>query len=147
MRAVLLDFNGTLLVVSHDRYFINKLSSKIVHLTHDGSVLIDGNYDTYLQYKENHATTTVKEAKKPVVNEYKLRKEQAKEERMRKSRINKIEEEISALESIISDIENILSSPDVSANYELLLQHTEDLNNSRIKLEELYEEWESLQTE
>ena len=147
LENALLDFNGTLLVVSHDRYFINKLSSKIVHLTHDGSVLIDGNYDTYLQYKENHAITTVKEEKKPVVNEYKLRKEQAKEERMRKSRINKIEEEISALESIISDIENILSSPDVSANYELLLQHTEDLNNSRIKLEELYEEWESLQTE
>ena len=110
-------------------------------------MLIDGNYDTYLEYKEKNATTTVKEEKRIVVNDYKLRKEQAREERMRKTRINKIEEEIASLETAITEIENTLSSPDVSGNYELLLKHTEELNNLRIKLDELYEEWESLQTE
>ena len=146
LENALLDFNGTLLVVSHDRYFINKLATKIVHLTHDGAVLIDGNYDTYISYKESNTENSEKREKKPVVNEYKLRKEQAKEERLLKSRINKIETEISATENIIADIEGLLISPEISGDYEKLLEYTQKLDESKAILDNLYEEWEDLQS-
>ncbi len=146
LENALLDFNGTLLVVSHDRYFINKLATKIVHLTHDGAVLIDGNYDTYISYKESNTENSEKREKKPVVNEYKLRKEQAKEERLLKSRINKIETEISATENIIADIECLLISPEISGDYEMLLEYTQKLDESKAILDNLYEEWEELQS-
>ena len=145
LENALLDFNGTLLVVSHDRYFINKLASRIIHLTHDGAVSIDGNYDTYVSYREEHSISEAKQEKKPAVNEYKLRKEQAKEERMRKSRINKLEAEISLLEEQISETEGLLSTPEISGNYEKLLQCTELLNEYKNTLDKFYEEWEALQ--
>ena len=145
LENALLDFNGTLLVVSHDRYFINKLASRIIHLTHDGAVSIDGNYDTYVSYREEHSISEAKQEKKPAVNEYKLRKEQAKEERMRKSRINKLEAEISSLEEQISETEGLLSTPEISGNYEKLLQCTELLNEYKNTLDKFYEEWEALQ--
>ncbi len=138
------DFNGTLLVVSHDRYFINKLATKIVHLTHDGAVLIDGNYDTYLEYKENTSVIPKKSENKPKVNEYTLRKEQAKLERIKKSRLNKVEAEITQTENEITAIENELSNPQISADYELLVSKTELLNEKRIILDKLYCEWENL---
>ena len=88
-------FNGTLLVVSHDRYFINKLATKIVYLTHDGAVDIKGNYDSYLLFKDNVKSQEERsEVKRPVVNEYKLKKEQASNARKRKTQILKLEKEI-----------------------------------------------------
>ena len=147
LENALLDFNGTLLVVSHDRYFINKLATKIVHLTHDGAVDIDGNYDTYLSYRENNAIIEhEKEEKKPVINDYKLRKEQASLERKRKTRINKIESEIEEKENLSAEIENELSTPEISGNYEKLIEYTDKLNELKNELESLYSEWEELQT-
>lgn len=147
LENALLDFNGTLLVVSHDRYFINKLATKIVHLTHDGAVDIDGNYDTYLAYRENNTVAeTKKEDKKPVINDYKLRKEQASLERKRKTRISKIESEISEKEELSAEIEKELSTPEISGDYEKLLEYTEKLNELKNELESLYCEWEELQT-
>ena len=145
LEDALLNYNGTLLVVSHDRYFINKLSTKIVHLTHNGAVSIDGNYDNYLQFKEANNEQQAKKEKKPAVNDYKLRKEQAKEERLKKSRINKLEEEICALEELIQKTEEAISTPEVSGDYEKLLQMTEELDSYRKKTDELYAEWEDLQ--
>lgn len=147
LENALLDFNGTLLVVSHDRYFINKLATKIVHLTHNGAVLIDGNYDTYVEFRQNQKSGEEVVQKKPVVNEYKLRKEQAKEERLKKSRINKLESEIAQTETEIAEIEALISSPEISGDYEKLLQCTEQLNEKKNTLDALYEEWEALQTE
>ena len=146
LENALLDFDGTLLVVSHDRYFINKLATKTVHLTHDGGVNIDGNYDAYLVYRERTASDTVSNIpKKPVVNDYKLRKEQASLERKRKTRISKIEQEIEEKEALCSQLENDISTPEISAEYEKLLEYTEKLNTIRNELEELYSEWEELQ--
>jgi ATP-binding cassette subfamily F protein 3 len=148
LENALSDFDGTLLVVSHDRYFINKLSSRIVHLTHNGAVTIDGNYESYLAFRENQQINEEKTAeKKPVVNDYKLRKEQASLERKRKTRINKIEIEIAELEELVCELQNTLQSPEVTADYEKLLSVTEKLDETKNKLETLYAEWEELQTE
>ncbi len=149
LENALSDFDGTLLVVSHDRYFINKLATRTVYLTNNGAVNIDGNYDNYLAYKENEAlkTQTEKQQQKPVVNDYKLRKEKASNERKRLTRITRIEAEIGDTENQISSLENEISTPEVSGNYEKLLEYTEKLDSLRNSLEALYEEWEALQTE
>ena len=148
LENALKDFNGTLLVVSHDRYFINKLATKVVHLTHNGAVNIDGNYDTYIEFRDNHKTDEkVTFEKKPTVNEYKLKKEKASLERKRKTRITKLESEITEKEKEIQETEAILSLPETTANYEELLKVTEQLNNLKTELDNMYEEWETLQTE
>ena len=148
LENALLDFDGTMLVVSHDRYFINKLANKTVYLTHDGAVNIDGNYDNYLLFRENNAVNEAKTTeKKPVINDYKLRKEKASNERKRKTRISKLEGEIEEAENEISLLEAEISTPEISADYEKLLEFTNNLNNLRTNLENMYSEWEELQSE
>ena len=112
----------------------------------DSFISYDGNYDAYLAYRESTASDTVSNIpKKPVVNDYKLRKEQASLERKRKTRISKIEQEIEEKEALCSQLENDISTPEISAEYEKLLEYTEKLNTIRNELEELYSEWEELQ--
>ncbi len=148
LENALLDFNGTMLVVSHDRYFINKLANKTVYLTHDGAVNIDGNYDDYLIFRQNIADNDVKTTeKKPIVNDYKLRKEKASNERKRKTRISKLEVEIEETENKIALLESEISTPEISANYEKLIEYTNNLNDLRTSLDNMYTEWEELQTE
>lgn len=148
LENALSDYNGTLLVVSHDRYFINKLATKVVYLTHDGAVDIDGNYDTYLQLRDNLKTTknVPVSHKKPEVNEYKLKKEKASSERKRKTRISKLELEIAEKESEISKTEELLSYQATVADYEKLLRVTELLDELKTELDTMYDEWEELQT-
>ena len=148
LENALSDFDGTMLVVSHDRYFINKLADKTVYLTHEGAVNIDGNYDNYLLYRESLAVNEEKATeKKPVINDYKLRKEKASNERKRKTRIAKLEVEIEETENQISVLEEEISTPEISADYEKLLEYTNKLNDLRTNLEAMYSEWEELQTE
>lgn len=146
LEEALLNYDGTLLVVSHDRYFINKLSNKIVHLTHDGAVSIDGNYDDYLLFKENNESKkedVKKESTK--VNTYKLQKEQQALERKRNSRISKIEKEIEEKETAIAEIQDLLQLPETSADYQKLLELTEQFDLLKNELDNLYSEWEELQ--
>ncbi|MBR2875696.1 MAG: ABC-F family ATP-binding cassette domain-containing protein [Clostridia bacterium] len=141
------NYNGTLLVVSHDRYFINKLSDKILYLTHDGAVTIDGNYETYLEFKDKNSRNSESVKKtEPKVNTYKLQKEQQALERKRNARISKIEKEINEKEELVSEIQNLLSSPEIAADYEKLLQLTEQFNILKTELDALYEEWEDIQS-
>lgn len=148
LEDALADFDGTILAVSHDRYFINRLATKTVYLTQSGAVNIDGNYDAYLEYRATKTSEeTPKKEQKPVVNDYKLRKEKASNERKRKTRLARVETQIGELETEISDYENEIISPEISGNYEKLLEYTEKLNTLRTELESLYEEWEQLQTE
>ncbi len=146
LEEALLNYDGTLLVVSHDRYFINKLSNKIIHLTHDGAVSIDGNYDNYLEFKENNQKPVEKEIKETTkVNIYKLQKEQQALERKRNSRISKIEKEIEEKEADLEELQRLLELPETSADYEKLLELTENFDLLKNKLDDLYLEWEEIQ--
>lgn len=149
LENALSDFNGTLLVVSHDRYFINRLATKVVHLTHNGAVNIDGNYETYIEFRNNQksATEHMKIVGKTAINDYKLRKEQASNERKRKTLIAKTENEITEIEEEINLTQNKLSSPETTADYEKLLELTEYINRLENTLSDLYEKWEALQTQ
>lgn len=148
LENALADFDGTILAVSHDRYFINRLATKTIYLTQSGAVNIDGNYDAYLEYRAAKTATEIKpKEQNPVINDYKLRKEKASNERKRKTRLARVETQIGELEQEISGYGNEIINPEISGNYEKLLEYTEKLNTLRTELEKLYEEWEQLQIE
>lgn len=147
LENTLINYSGTMFIVSHDRYFINKLSSRILELSADGVTEYLGNYDYYIERKLNTDCnfTEKKEKDVPKVNDYKLKKEQAAEQRKLKTQLSKTEESITLLESEISEIELLLSSSEVQSDYEKLLDFTDKLKSKNEELEELYLIWEEIQ--
>lgn len=148
LENALLSFGGTLLCVSHDRYFINKLATRVIYLSHDGAVEIEGNYDDYLNYLENSEKTpeaSQKPAEKPKVNDYKLKKEQASNERKRLTQLKRTEAEIEEKENRISEIETKLSLPETAEDYKELMKLTEELDALKCELDKAYALWEKLQ--
>ncbi len=142
LEEALLSYEGTMLIVSHDRYFINKLADKIYKLNKNGSKEFKGNYDFYLEHdieKEN-----VEIIEKPKNTAYKEKKEREAQERKRLNRIKKIEEEMSRNEAKIADLEKILNDPQNSTNYEKLMEITNQINDIKSQNETLFEEWSEL---
>lgn len=147
LENTLIDYSGTMLIVSHDRYFINKLSSRILELSENGIKEYLGNYDYYIEKKlsSEQSCVVIKEKSAPKVNDYKLRKEQAAEQRKLKTQLLKTEEAISLLEEEIAGVENTLSSQEVQSDYEKLIEFTDKLQKMNVELEEKYILWEEIQ--
>lgn len=143
LEAALSDFDGTIIAVSHDRYFINKLSTKIYKMSETGFEKFDGDYDDYsgivlAQAKDNPKKTEQK------VNLYKLRKERDSEMNRLKGKIKRAEEEIDRLDTEIAEINGQLSDPDVSADYERVIKLTnllEELTDTQLAA---MDEWEQM---
>ncbi len=142
LEAALEDFDGTIICVSHDRYFINKLSTKIYRMTENGFDKFDGDYNDYTQVALAVAKEKPKKAENKV-NLYKLRKERDSEMNRLKGKIKRLEEEIDALDSEISELNGILSSPETSADYEKIIEFTNKLEESTEKQLLLMDEWEA----
>lgn len=142
LENTLANYQGTMLIVSHDRYFINKLATRIVELTPDGCNNYLGNYDDYAEHRYVAAPQTEK-AEKPKVNDYKLKKERQSNLRKLKTRLGKIEEEIEAAELEIDDINIKLAD----APYEELMALTASLDDITNKRDALYTEWEEVSSE
>ena len=149
LEDTLRDYDGTMLIISHDRYFINKLATRILELKEDGVKEYLGNYDYYAEkQKEAVASVSVeKTEEKPKVNDYKLRKEEQSRERKRQTAIRKAEELIEELDLKIRDTEDLLSSEEVISNYEKLVELTKVLEDLQSQQEEAYAQWETLQEE
>ncbi len=136
-------YEGTLLVVSHDRYLINKIADRVYVLTKDGTQEYLGNYDYYLEKKkEVFSAEPKKEA--PKVNEYKLKKERESELRRLRSALRRLEEDIAQQEASICDIEQQLQDPEIAGNYESVLELSSTLDTLRTSCETLYAQWEEL---
>lgn len=147
LEDTLLNYDGTMLIISHDRYFINKLSTRILELNTNGVKEYLGNYDYYAEKQKAQAATApeAKAEEKPKVNDYKLRKEEQSRERKRQTAIRKAEELIEELDQKIAETESMLTSEEVISDYGKLLELTKVLNNLQKQQEEAYEQWESLQ--
>lgn len=142
------DYEGTLLIISHDRYFINKLADRVLYLDQNGVTEYLGNYNYYVEKSklgQGQHIVAKKAEVKPKVNEYKLRKEQQSNLRKIKTKIRKCEEEVESLDRQIEDVQSQLSSEDVSSNFDKLLELTKTLEEYQNRQTQVYEEWEELQ--
>lgn len=142
LEDTLLNYSGTMLIVSHDRYFINKLATGILELTPNGINRYNGSYDEYLEHKNNVQTETVMQKKETVkkTNEYQLRKQKRSEYLKTKNALSKCEAEIEKTELEISEINSMLTTSD----YEELMKLTSKLDRKNEYMDILYTQWEEL---
>ncbi len=157
-------YTGTVLYVSHDRYFINQTATRIMDLTGNTLVNYIGNYDYYLEKREEltkiyapdtsndrsagifgAASTVTKQATETEgKKDWKQQKEEQARERKRQNDLKRTEEEIQKLEIRDKEIDELLASPEVYSDVSRCME----LNNEKFeisgKLEELYEKWEEL---
>lgn len=146
LEDTLADFKGTLFIISHDRYFINKLADRILYMDKDGIKEYLGNYDYYTEHKkigQIRADNAHKPAAK--VNDYKLKKELASSIRKAGTRLKKIEEEIEETEIKIDVLNSKLSSEEVQSDYEKILEITNEISELNEIQNNLYIEWEQTQ--
>ena len=141
LEAALEDFDGTIIAVSHDRYFINKLSTKIYRMKTDEFEKFDGDYNDYALIALNQAKEKPKKAETKV-NSYKLRKERASEINRLSGKIKRGEAEIDRLDSEIARLTAELSTPEVSADYQSVIEYTEKIDALTVEQLSLMEEWE-----
>ncbi|MDD6729030.1 MAG: ABC-F family ATP-binding cassette domain-containing protein [Eubacteriales bacterium] len=142
LENTLMSYQGTMLIVSHDRYFINKLATRIIELTPEGCNNFLGNYDDYSEHRYV-AQDEVKEKEKPKVNDYKLKKERQSQIRKLNTQLKNLEAEIEETEVSITETEEKLSS----APYEELMELTSLLDSLSQKRDALYEQWESVSSQ
>ncbi|HZG59360.1 MAG TPA: ABC-F family ATP-binding cassette domain-containing protein [Anoxybacillus sp.] len=153
LENALIDYPGTILFVSHDRYFINRIATKVYELSTNGITEYLGDYDYYVEKKaemlelqrlaseenkiEKNNTATAKLS-------YEQEKEAKKLERQRKRRIEEIETEIVKIEDLIAQKEELLCDPEIYQDHEKVQQLTSEVETMKERLETLMEEWESL---
>lgn len=151
LEEAILGYDGTILLISHDRYFLNKIINKIYELNEDGVKEYLGNYTYYVEKKKNpHRFEILEEysgaTKTQIKLDKKKKKEAEKAERDKIKAVKIIEEKIAKTEELISDLqeqlclEEIYSNPDKSKEVHSKLQKAEE------DLEALYEEWESFES-
>ena len=146
LENALIDFDGTLLFVSHDRYFINRVATQIVELSETGSTLYLGDYDYYLEKKaEQEAlreeTEQVDSDKPSSTNDYQLQKENQKEQRRLARRLEQLEAQIEDLDSQISQLQEAMQATN-DANE--LMERQQQIDQLTAAQEEAMLEWEEL---
>ena len=155
LEEALNSYTGTVLYVSHDRYFINQTATRILDLTNQSVVNYIGDYDYYLEKKEEltekyapSTAETVTEAKEETPSEGKLTWQQQKEEQARKRKqeneLKKVEKRIEELETRDKEIDDTLVLPDVCTNVGRCAELSREKDKIQQELEELYEKWETL---
>lgn len=155
LEEALNSYTGTVLYVSHDRYFINQTATRILDLTNQSVVNYIGDYDYYLEKKEEltekyapSTAETATETKEETPSEGKLTWQQQKEEQARKRKqeneLKKVEKRIEELETRDKEIDDTLVLPDVCTNVGRCAELSREKDKIQQELEELYEKWETL---
>lgn len=154
LENALIDYPGTLLFVSHDRYFINRVTTTVVELSIDGAQEYLGDYDYYIEKKNEmieRAAFEKQEEDAPVQKtiaqeklNYLEEKERKKQERQRARKIEEIEQNIVLLEEEIAKLEEELCLPEVYADYERASEITTAKQTKQDELEKFMAEWEEL---
>lgn len=159
----LAEFPGTAVIVSHDRYFLQKIPDRILELTPDGMVEYLGKYDYYMEKKdriesgkkylesmtssekqEGGAGENDREKALSPEEQRRLNKEREAEERRRTRRREALEEELAGIEEEIAGLSERISRPENAADYKLLSELSEQLTEAKARSEELMEEWLAL---
>ena len=157
LEEALNSYTGTVLYVSHDRYFINQTATRILELTNQAVVNYIGDYDYYLEKKEEltekyapiqQTEEATSDEAAPAASEGKLTWQQQKEEQARKRKqeaeLKKTEQRIEELETRDKEIDETLVLPDVCTNVGRCAELSREKDKIQAELEELYEKWETL---
>ena len=152
LEEALSNYEGTVLYVSHDRYFINKTATRILDLTNQKLVNYIGNYDYYLEKKEEltqiyapNIQETATEAKTSAVKlDWKQQKEEQARLRKKENDLKKTEALIEELETRDNEIDEEMAKPEVATNVAECVRLSKEKAEIAQKLEELYEKWEEL---
>lgn len=149
-------YTGTVLYVSHDRYFINATATRIIELTNQSIVNYIGNYDYYLEKRDiltakTSPATTGSSSADTAIKDSKISWQQSREEqnrlKKRKNEIKRTEERISVVEERIAAIDAEYSDPSIGSNTARLMELHNESTELQKELDELYEHWDSLMEE
>lgn len=147
LEAALTSFTGTLLAVSHDRYFLRRVPGRILEMCPDGFEQYNGNYDYYLEkkqlaaQKELEAMEQAKAKQKSQEPATYRSKQQRALDAQRRTRIAELEKEVARLEESIDSHHTALAAPENASDYESLAKWSEELNNDSAALEAAMDEW------
>ena len=149
LEGALDDFDGTILTVSHDRYFINRVATRVIEMTAEGVTEYAGNYDDYLEKKRQQAERALLEPANGKTRTQ-LEKEKKRErllresEKSRKTRFQNLEKDISAAEARVAEIEALMGVPETWQDraYAQTLLDEQKMTNER--LAQMYDDWETL---
>lgn len=151
LEDAILSYDGTMLIISHDRYFLNKIIEKIYELTEDGVKTYLGNYSYYVHKKENPEryqdiddSNSIGKTKTQIREENKKKKESQKELRKLNAEFKLVEKNIADSEARLEELNNMLCLEEVYSNPEESLKVNKEISDLNIKIEELYEEYERL---
>ena len=151
LESSLLEYEGTLLFISHDRYFLNKIAENVIELSENGVEYFLGNYDDYLDKKQELVETRNEtgQAAQAVSSstagsDYIADKQAKRDERAKQRRIEQLEEQIAELEKQISSWESEMTQPDVVQDYEKLRSIQLRIDEARAELESCYDAWGEL---
>ena len=144
LENTLLHYDGTMLIVSHDRYFINKLATRVLELTPNGVQSYTGNYDDYMAHRAVTQQRTAAVKEKPKTNSYKEQKERASRLRKLRTAVTRLEAEIEDTEAEIEELQAQLSA---GADYQALMDLTAKLDAATARRDDLYARWENASEE
>ncbi len=136
-------YEGTLIMVSHDRYLLNSVPNKIIEMKSDEIIIYNGNYDYYKEHSqfEQKEKASKSETKNQSANKYSEDRKNKAQDRKRRAKLMNIEKEIDVLQTEVDELKQLIETPDISSNYEKLSEILEKIKVKEEQLEELETIW------
>lgn len=146
LENALQNYPGTLLIISHDRYLINKIADRIYVLQPDGTTAYDGNYDEYLNLKKRKEGETAGRQSAPPVklNSNKLRREKEAELKKQRIALSRLEKQIEETEKAVQTVETALNAPETVSDYQATIALTEQLTQLNAQNDVQLAQWAEL---
>ncbi len=155
LEDALAEFGGTIILVSHDRYLLNKVASRIIEIKHDEVNSYEGNFDAYSeavsaarQLKMQSEAEMKRAEEEKAYKENKARQYRSKEQRaadaQKRNRIRELEKEIEGTEVLIFELENAISDPEIASDYSKMSEKCKELEEAKTALDQKMDEWAEL---
>lgn len=155
LEDALAEFGGTIILVSHDRYLLNKVASRIIEIKHDEVNSYEGNFDAYSeavnaarQLKMQSEAEIKRAGEEKAYKENKARQYRSKEQRaadaQKRNRIRELEKEIEDTEVLIFELENAISDPEIASDYSKMSEKCKELEEAKTALDQKMDEWAEL---
>lgn len=155
LEDALAEFGGTIILVSHDRYLLNKVASRIIEIKHDELNSYEGNFDAYSeavnaarQLKMQNEAEIKRAEEEKAYKENKARQYRSKEQRaadaQKRNRIRELEKEIEDTEVLIFELENAISDPEIASDYSKMSEKCKELEEAKTALDQKMDEWAEL---